>query len=66
MTTKFYVDAQGKYLGGFDGPPILDKNGAPTGETQDAPVPSGGILVPHAPDDAGQTWDGEKFLPMTY
>ncbi len=65
MTTKYYVDAQGNYIGGFDGPPVLDENDLPVaGETQDAPAPEGGIDVPYAPQDARQKWDGAKFLPV--
>ena len=40
--TKFYVDSDGNYLGGFDG----------------AEPPAGAIEVADAPQDARQTWDG--------
>jgi hypothetical protein len=43
MSTKYFVDATGVYLGGFAG--------------IDPPV--GAIEVPSAPDDARQTWDSE-------
>ena len=45
--TKFYVDAGGKYLGGFDG----------------AVPPAGAIEVSFAPDHALDTWDGTKYVP---
>lgn len=40
--TKFYVDAQGNYIGGFDG----------------APAPDGAIEVPSAPYHAADIWNG--------
>lgn len=39
--TKFYADAEGNYLGGYDG----------------APPPEGGIETSCAPDDARQVYD---------
>jgi hypothetical protein len=45
METKYYVDPNGNYLGGFLGAPAL------------ALVPDGSILVPTAPDCAWWTWD---------
>lgn len=44
--TKFYVNADGKYLGGFDG----------------ALPPVGSFEVPTAPADAMMTWDGSKWI----
>ncbi|MES0049241.1 hypothetical protein [Mesorhizobium sp. M0053] len=41
MTTKYFVDSNGRYLGGFDG----------------ADPPFGAIEVPEAPEDARQVWD---------
>lgn len=43
--TQYFVDEQGRYLGGFDG----------------AEPPAGAIEVPYAPLDARMTWDGEQF-----
>lgn len=43
--TKFYVDGDGNYIGGFDG----------------ADPPSGSIEVPAAPEDARQTWNGASW-----
>lgn len=45
MAAKYYVNAQGDYLGAFDG----------------APAPTGAIEVPGAPDHAAQRWDGAKW-----
>lgn len=42
MTTRYYVDQQGRYLGGFNG----------------AEPPQGSIEVPDAPSDAKQIWNG--------
>jgi len=44
--TKYYVDLDGGYIGGFDG----------------AKPPAGAIEVPEPPDDARQKWDGTKWL----
>lgn len=46
--TKFYVNDQGVYLGGFEG----------------AEPPIGAIEVPEPPSDARQIWDGEAWLPL--
>lgn len=46
--TKYYVDAEGSYIGGFDG----------------AEPPAGAIEVPDAPGHAAQIWDGEMFLAL--
>jgi hypothetical protein len=43
--TKFYVDASGGYIGGFDG----------------AQPPAGAIEVPHAPADARDMWNGAQW-----
>ena len=45
--TKFYVDDQGVYLGGFS-------EGNPS-------IPAGAIEVPSPPDQADKTWDGSSF-----
>jgi len=46
--TKFFVDAAGNYIGGFD----------------DADPPLGSIEVPIAPDDASQIWNGSTWNPL--
>ncbi|TJW57453.1 MAG: hypothetical protein E5X59_01230 [Mesorhizobium sp.] len=43
--TKYFVDGDGVYIGGFDG----------------AKPPNGAIEVPDAPQDASQTWDGHAW-----
>jgi hypothetical protein len=48
MTTRYYVDSDGAYLGGWDG------------DTGTQP-PDGAIQVPFAPNHASQVWDGEKY-----
>jgi len=50
--TQYYVDAAGKYLGGFDGAEALKL------------VPPGATEVPGAPEDARQIWDGAKWGPV--
>lgn len=45
MTTQYFVDGQGNYLGGFDG----------------ATPPDGAIEVPEAPTDARQIWAGNAW-----
>lgn len=59
--TKYYVDAQGKYLGGF-GTVVIE------GEVQDhLDVPEGAIEVPTAPGHASQTWNGSIWeYPLQY
>ena len=47
--TSYFVDAEGKYLGGFDG----------------AEPPAGAIEVPSAPSHASDTWNGQEFVPAT-
>lgn len=44
--TKFYINGQGKYLGGFDG----------------ALPPAGAIEVAQPPSDGRQEWDGKKWV----
>ena len=53
MMTKFFVDSDGSYVGGFDG------------EGAVATVPDGAIEVPSAPDDQRQMWNfaGGVWLP---
>lgn len=46
MATKYYIDIEGHYLGGFDG----------------AEPPEGAIEVENAPDDARDVWDGLKWI----
>ena len=43
--TKYFVDSNGAYLGGFDG----------------AEPPDSAIEVPEAPEDARQVWDGKAW-----
>jgi len=43
--TQYFVNEQGRYIGGFDG----------------AEPPEGAIEVPHPPADARMVWDGEQF-----
>jgi hypothetical protein len=45
MTEKFYIDANGAYIGGFVG----------------TNPPEGAVEVPTAPQDAEQIWDGEAW-----
>ena len=47
MTTRFFVDPDGNYLGGFDG----------------ADPPPLAIEVPGPPDDGRQKWSGTEWLP---
>lgn len=51
MTTKYYVDANGAYLGGFDG----------------AEPPDGAVEVATAPQDARQIWTDGAWgaIPVT-
>lgn len=49
MTTQYFVDQDGKYIGGFDG---------------GAEPPEGAVEVPAAPDDGRQTWSGGDWLPF--
>jgi hypothetical protein len=48
--TKYFIDTQGKYIGGFDG----------------AEPPAGSIEVPSPPGHAKQLWDAEnkQWLPL--
>lgn len=50
MTTKFFRDASGNYIGAF-GPNV--------------PAPVGGIEVATAPDDARQKWNAGAWQPLT-
>ncbi|ESX49448.1 hypothetical protein NLY43_25680 [Mesorhizobium sp. C416B] len=45
--TKFFVDADGVYLGGFDG--------------ADVKLPENGTEMPEAPEDARQVWGGKAW-----
>jgi len=57
MSTKYYVDDQGAYLGGY-GDVIVDD------EVQPNPaLPQGAIEVPSPPDHALDVWDGAAFVP---
>ncbi len=47
--TKYFVDSQGNYIGGFDGKGALDT------------VPVNAIEVPTAPEHGSQTWDGSTW-----
>lgn len=46
--TKFYIDSNNNYIGGFEGD---------TGK-----VPVGAIEVPFPPNDARFTWDGSAWI----
>lgn len=46
--TKYYVDAQGNYIGGFDG----------------VAPPANTVEVPNAPDDARQKWSGGQWQTL--
>ena len=48
MSTKYYVDSKGNYLGGWDGKCDV----------------SGAIEVEVPPGNANQKWDGAKYLPF--
>ncbi|MER8741552.1 hypothetical protein NKH54_00575 [Mesorhizobium sp. M1004] len=45
--TRFFVDADGVYLGGFNGEGVV--------------LPENGIEVPEAPGDARQIWNGNAW-----
>ncbi len=47
--TKYFVDKDGLYLGGFDG----------------AEPPKGSIEVNSPPAHGNDTWDGSKWIPHT-
>lgn len=47
MTTKYYVNAAGLYLGGF----------------VDAEPPQDAVEVPEPPAHGSDIWDGKQFLP---
>lgn len=49
MGTRYYVNEDGAYIGGFAGvePPV------------------GAIEVPSAPEDYRQIWSGEEWLPLS-
>ena len=47
MTTKYYIDLDGTYLGGFQG----------------VEPPLGAIEVPYAPSHANDKWDGTIYVP---
>lgn len=69
--TKYFVDVDGVYLGGFDGvwmPQEPDDEGnevPPVWQEPEPPV--GAIEVPEAPDDARQIWANGKWgaVPAT-
>ena len=46
MTTRYFVDGAGVYIGGFDG----------------VDPPDGAVGVPMAPDDARCIWDGSAWI----
>jgi osmotically-inducible protein OsmY len=48
MTTKYYVDDNGKFLGGWIG---------------EHEAPTGGVEVPYPPNDAQELWDGSEWQP---
>lgn len=48
MSTQYFVDSNGRFLGGFS----------------DAEPPENSIEVPSPPDDGRQKWDGAQWLPL--
>lgn len=46
MRTRFYVDAEGHYIGGFAG----------------AEPPKGAVEVPRAPEHASDKWEGGRWV----
>lgn len=48
MTTQYFVDGEGNYIGGFDG----------------VEPPDGSIEVPSAPEDARQVWSNGAWGPI--
>ena len=50
METKYYVDINGNYIGGYCGAEAL------------ALVPKGAIEVPSAPNNALDTWNGTEWI----
>jgi len=62
--TKFYVDQDGKYLGGFDGGVVitLDENRKPIETPVEPVVPVGAIQVPIAPPYGSDTWNGSTWV----
>lgn len=73
MTTKYYVDADGEYLGGFaPAPPYTvrtpqpDVDGEPQPDlvetiTPEVVPPAGGIEVPFPPADGRMIWNGSAW-----
>jgi hypothetical protein len=47
MTTKYYVDGSGNYIGGFS-------EGNPS-------IPAGAVEVANPPEDASETWSGSSW-----
>ena len=47
--TRYFVDSQGRYVGGFDGAGALVR------------VPPSSVEVPLPPEDARQTWNGTQW-----
>jgi hypothetical protein len=47
--TKYFIDSDGNYIGGFEG----------------ADPPEGSIEVPNAPDHALDKWNGSAWIPYT-
>ena len=61
--TKFYVDSQGNYLGGYSVSDVeIDREGL--ADWDGAKPPEDAIEVPFAPNHANQKWDGVKFLDL--
>ena len=56
--TKYYVDAVGNYLGGWQGPVV---DGV---EAEHPDVPAGAVEIMEPPEDARQIWDGTAWLPL--
>lgn len=51
LETKYYVDIDGNYLGGFS--------------AGNQAIPVGAIEVQFPPDHGWQKWDGVEWLPLT-
>lgn len=61
--TKFYVDSEGNYLGGYS-VSSREINREGLSPWDGASPPDGAIEIPTAPSHADQKWDGDKFLEL--
>lgn len=55
--TRYYIDAAGSYLGGWQERPPTEEGGP----VRPPDFPPGAIEVPTAPADARQVWDGSAW-----